>query len=101
MPARGAMLPGPTAGTTGATAPGKTSGVTGSTSARGRWGCALGMSTIPEPRIETVVLQPTPFCNIDCKYCYLPDRSDRTVMKHDTVVAAFERIFSSGWASPN
>jgi len=59
------------------------------------------MSTNPEPRIETVVLQPTPFCNIDCRYCYLPDRSDKTVMKHETVVAVFERIFSSGWASPN
>jgi len=59
------------------------------------------MSTNSEPRIETVVLQPTPFCNIDCKYCYLPDRSDKTVMKHQTVVAVFERIFSSGWASPH
>src|SRR5262245_64957150 len=58
------------------------------------------MSMNPAPRIETVVLQPTPFCNIDCKYCYLPDRSDRSVMKLETVVAVFERIFASGWASP-
>ena len=58
------------------------------------------MSTNPEPRIETVVLQPTPFCNIDCRYCYLPDRTDLTVMKRETVTAVFERIFSSGWASP-
>ena len=57
------------------------------------------MSTNPEPRIETVVLQPTPFCNIDCRYCYLPDRTDHTVMKRETVTAVFERIFSSGWAS--
>ena len=58
------------------------------------------MSTNPEPRIETVVLQPTPFCNIDCRYCYLPDRTDLTIMKRETVTAVFERIFSSGWASP-
>lgn len=26
--------------------------------------------------IEQLVLQPTPFCNLDCKYCYLPNRSE-------------------------
>jgi uncharacterized protein len=26
-------------------------------------------------RVHLAVLQPSPFCNIDCKYCYLPDRS--------------------------
>ena len=24
--------------------------------------------------LELLVIQPTPFCNIDCSYCYLPDR---------------------------
>jgi uncharacterized protein len=27
------------------------------------------------PKLELVVLQPTPFCNIDCTYCYLPTRN--------------------------
>ncbi len=53
-----------------------------------------------EPRIQTVVLQPTPFCNINCRYCYLPQRSATTVMPLETIVAAFETIFGSGWASP-
>jgi uncharacterized protein len=51
------------------------------------------------PTIGMVVLQPTPFCNINCSYCYLPQRSDRTVMTDSTVRAAFERVFASGWAS--
>ena len=29
-----------------------------------------------ETRTQTIVLQPTPFCNIQCKYCYLPQRDD-------------------------
>jgi uncharacterized protein len=52
------------------------------------------------PTISIVVLQPTPFCNIDCKYCYLPDRNDKTQMPLATIVAAFERIFASGWVNP-
>lgn len=49
------------------------------------------------PLLETVVVQPTPFCNINCRYCYLPDRSDKTVMAQSTVAALFEKVFSSGW----
>ena len=36
--------------------------------------------------IETVVVQPTPFCNINCSYCYLPQRNVTTVMAQDTIV---------------
>ncbi len=32
------------------------------------------------PTIETVVVQPTPFCNINCSYCYLPHRDVKAVM---------------------
>jgi uncharacterized protein len=32
-----------------------------------------------------VVLQPTTFCNIDCQYCYLPDRSARKRMSVDII----------------
>jgi uncharacterized protein len=51
------------------------------------------------PLIGMVVLQPTPFCNISCNYCYLPERSDKTVMTDATLRAAFARVFASGWAS--
>ncbi|MFB9234072.1 cyclophane-forming radical SAM peptide maturase AmcB [Plantactinospora siamensis] len=29
---------------------------------------------------HTLVLQPTSFCNLDCTYCYLPDRRSRRLM---------------------
>lgn len=50
-----------------------------------------------QPRVELVVLQPTPFCNIACRYCYLPNRDDRSVMPHETIAAAFDKLFASGW----
>jgi uncharacterized protein len=56
-------------------------------------------SRLNTPTIDMVVLQPTPFCNINCSYCYLPQRSDKTVMADATLRAAFERVFASGWAS--
>ena len=52
------------------------------------------------PQIETVVIQPTPFCNIACTYCYLPHRNDRSVMSLETVHATFDRVFASGWTAP-
>jgi uncharacterized protein len=52
------------------------------------------------PLIHTVVLQPTPFCNINCRYCYLPQRNAKTVMPLATVTTIFEKIFASGWSSP-
>ena len=51
------------------------------------------------PTINIVVVQPTPFCNINCSYCYLPQRTDKTVMQQSTVRALFEQVFASGWAS--
>jgi len=49
------------------------------------------------PLLETVVVQPTPFCNINCRYCYLPDRNDKSQMPQKTVAALFDKVFSSGW----
>jgi uncharacterized protein len=51
------------------------------------------------PTIETVVVQPTPFCNIKCSYCYLPQRDMKTVMQQSTIATLFAKLFSSGWAS--
>jgi uncharacterized protein len=49
------------------------------------------------PRIELLVIQPTPFCNIDCTYCYLPYRSSRAVVSEQTLVNLFSQVFASGW----
>jgi uncharacterized protein len=60
----------------------------------------LGATTEGLPRIESVVVQPTPFCNINCSYCYLPHRNVKTVMEQGTISALFQKIFASGWANP-
>jgi uncharacterized protein len=43
-----------------------------------------------------LILQPTPFCNIDCKYCYLLERNLRKKMSLATVEAAIENVSRSG-----
>ena len=47
--------------------------------------------------IETVVVQPTPFCNINCRYCYLPERNVTTVIEQSTVAALFSKLFGTNW----
>ena len=46
--------------------------------------------------LELLVIQPTPFCNLDCSYCYLPDRSNKRKMTHETLEKTFNWVFSSG-----
>ncbi len=36
---------------------------------------------------ELLIVQPTKYCNLDCDYCYLPDRGDSGRMSVDTVKA--------------
>jgi uncharacterized protein len=50
------------------------------------------------PKLFTrlLVLQPTPFCNIRCDYCYLPDRDDRSRMAPDTARRAVQRLADDG-----
>ena len=42
-----------------------------------------------------VVLQPTTFCNIDCKYCYLPDRLKQKRMSMEVVRRIASEVLSS------
>ena len=44
-----------------------------------------------DPRL--IILQPTPYCNINCSYCYLGHRDDKRLMSRDVVEALRERIF--------
>ncbi|MGA7871223.1 MAG: cyclophane-forming radical SAM/SPASM peptide maturase GrrM/OscB [Candidatus Binatus sp.] len=46
--------------------------------------------------LELLVLQPTPFCNLDCTYCYLPERDSKRRMSDATLNRVFEFVFSSG-----
>jgi uncharacterized protein len=52
----------------------------------------------PVPTIELLVIQPTPFCNIDCRYCYLPERNSKAVVAPETLFNLFSQVFASGWA---
>jgi uncharacterized protein len=45
--------------------------------------------------LSLLILQPTPFCNIDCRYCYLPHRSDKTRISDQTLEAVLRNVFAS------
>ena len=49
------------------------------------------------PRTRLLVIQPTPFCNINCSYCYLPGRSNKAVVEYTTLWNLFSQVFASGW----
>lgn len=51
----------------------------------------------PAPQIQLLVVQPTPFCNINCRYCYLPDRGNKAVVSDATLANLFSQVFASGW----
>src|SRR6267142_824112 len=51
------------------------------------------------PSIEMLVLQSTPFCNLDCSYCYLPDRASKRQMSQATLERTYERVFASPFLS--
>jgi uncharacterized protein len=45
--------------------------------------------------ISLVIIQPTSFCNLNCGYCYLPDRDKRNELSLDLIEPIFRRIFES------
>ncbi|MBM3530603.1 MAG: GRRM system radical SAM/SPASM domain protein [Alphaproteobacteria bacterium] len=45
-----------------------------------------------EPRL--IILQPTPYCNIDCTYCYLGHRDDRRLMSGAVVAAVRDKLLA-------
>ena len=42
--------------------------------------------------LDLLVIQPSPFCNIDCGYCYLPARSNTNKIKPETIEKLMERV---------
>ena len=50
--------------------------------------------------LGVLVIQPSPFCNINCDYCYLPDRGSTVRMDHDVLERVMDRIFLSGLVGP-
>src|SRR3982750_2475072 len=54
------------------------------------------MTTADVGPLELLVIQPTPFCNINCSYCYLPDRQSTRQMSPQTLEQTFSWVFASG-----
>lgn len=50
-------------------------------------------------RTKLLVLQGTPFCNINCDYCYLPGRSSAARMSLATIRAAVQWVFANNLAA--
>ncbi|MDJ0714874.1 MAG: cyclophane-forming radical SAM/SPASM peptide maturase GrrM/OscB [Prochloraceae cyanobacterium] len=45
--------------------------------------------------INLVVIQPTPFCNLNCDYCYLPNRDLKETLSLELIDPIFKAIFTS------
>jgi uncharacterized protein len=45
--------------------------------------------------LDLLVIQPTPFCNLDCDYCYLPNRQSKARIAAQTLRRTFQRVFES------
>jgi len=43
-----------------------------------------------------LTIQPTPFCNINCAYCYLPDRTDRSIFDLSLLDPLLDKLQKSG-----
>jgi uncharacterized protein len=50
-------------------------------------------------RTRLLVMQGTPFCNLACDYCYLPNRNDRSRMPHEIVGQAVDWVYRNGLAA--
>ena len=55
----------------------------------------------PVAKTRLLVLQGTPFCNLDCGYCYLPGRDRHRPMALATVALAARRLREDGLAGPS
>ena len=49
----------------------------------------------PAGPLDLLVIQATPFCNLDCHYCYLPDRENTARMSPAVLDRLFARVFES------
>lgn len=60
--------------------------------------CMTSFLPIPPDQwgpIHLVVVQPTTFCNLDCDYCYLPDRHLKNRLSLDLIAPIFTAVLTS------
>lgn len=53
---------------------------------------ALVDAKVDVAKVNLLILQATSFCNIDCRYCYLADRSAKRRMSEDTLEAIISAL---------
>ncbi|MGH6689584.1 MAG: cyclophane-forming radical SAM/SPASM peptide maturase GrrM/OscB [Gammaproteobacteria bacterium] len=58
-------------------------------------GQKFSASFSPPLTVRLLVLQPTPFCNLDCDYCYLPNRDTAGRMSQEVVEATIQNVVDS------
>lgn len=58
------------------------------------------MTGIEQQYVGLLIIQSTPFCNINCRYCYLPDRNSHHLATEEVLEATFRTVFSSGKIGP-
>src|SRR5262245_32210477 len=51
---------------------------------------------LPAAGVELLIVQPSPFCNIECDYCYLPERTSHDRMSISVFKGALERLIAAG-----
>jgi uncharacterized protein len=49
-----------------------------------------------QPLVELLVIQPTPFCNINCHYCYLTNRNSNKRLSLPILKRTMENVFGGG-----
>ena len=50
--------------------------------------------------VDLLVIQPTPFCNINCSYCYLPDRSNTKKITADIIEHVADALIKDDLVGP-
>jgi sulfatase maturation enzyme AslB (radical SAM superfamily) len=45
--------------------------------------------------LQLLVIQPTSLCNLDCRYCYVPERKDASRLEFSTLRRLFEELVHS------
>ncbi|MCB1230543.1 MAG: GRRM system radical SAM/SPASM domain protein [Verrucomicrobiae bacterium] len=56
--------------------------------------------TMEQLFLGVLVIQPSPFCNINCDYCYLPHRTSTRRMEFPVLEKTMSRVFESGLVGP-
>ncbi|HYJ87757.1 MAG TPA: cyclophane-forming radical SAM/SPASM peptide maturase GrrM/OscB [Pyrinomonadaceae bacterium] len=50
----------------------------------------------PPAGVGLLIVQPSPFCNINCDYCYLPERTSHKRMPTSVLKQSIERVIAAG-----